>query len=193
MARPTPKKFWSEAEYLGMERASTVKHEYYQGEIFAMSGASRAHNLVALGFGSELRQARKGRPCRVYPSDMRVKVPGVYTYPDVSGLCGPDRFADDQRDTLTNPSAIIEVLSASTEGYDRGDKFEMYRSIPSLVDYILASQDEVRVEHFVRQGDGSWLMRELGAGSRLEVVSLGCTVSLDEVYAGALAAAVDEG
>jgi Uma2 family endonuclease len=179
-----PKKRWTVDEYLALERSSLQKHTFFRGELFAMSGGTRRHNLLALNIAAELRAALRDRPCEVYPSDMRVKVEAndLHTYPDVSALCGPPRFTDERQDTLLNPMAIFEVLSESTESYDRGKKFESYRLIPTLADYVLVSQDEVLVEHFTRQADGSWLLREVRAGELLRVVSLGCEIPVDEIY-----------
>jgi Uma2 family endonuclease len=137
-----------------------------------MAGASEAHNLIVTNVVGELRSALRSRPCKVYPSEMRVKIPAtsLYTYADASVTCDRPSFEDDKVDTLLNPQAIFEVLSESTEDYDRGTKFKNYRSIPSLNDYV--SQDEVLIEHFVRQPDGSWLLRERHAGEALELTSI---------------------
>jgi Uma2 family endonuclease len=185
-SRPSPKRTFTEAEYLAMERGSDQKHEYYRGEIFAMGGASSAHNLIVSGFIGELRSALKGRRCHVYPSDQRVRVSdtGLYTYPDISVVCGEAELIGDPPETLLNPQVIIEVLSDSTEKYDRGDKFELYRSLSSLREYVLASQREPLAEHYVRQPDGAWLLRSLHAGDRLRLSSLACEISIDDVYEG---------
>lgn len=172
-----------DSEYLAFERASEMKHELFDGEIFAMSGASREHNLIVANLiyllGGELRR----RPCEHYPPEMRVKsAPGRYVYPDVSALCVEPRFEDDQFDTLLNPQLVIEVLSDSTEKYDRGKKFDAYRSIASLKDYVLVSQSEVLVEHFSRRDDGSWLLHVLREGDRLELPGVGCAIDLNEIY-----------
>src|SRR5262249_9988400 len=139
-----PKPYITEAEYLELERASASKHEYLAGEIFAMTGASEQHNLIASNVTATLHRQRRGRSCRVYPSDMRIKVTqtGLNTYPDITVVCGPPEFTDPtKRDTLINPMVIIEILSPSTERYDRGLKFQNYRTIPSLQEYILIAQD----------------------------------------------------
>jgi len=171
-------------EYLAAERSSLEKHEYLDGEVFAMPGASREHNLIVVNIVGELRNLLRERPCQVYPSDMRVKVPatGLYTYPDPSALCHRPVFEDAEADTLLNPEVLFEVLSDSTEDYDRGTKFKGYRSIPSLREVVLVSQSEVLVEHLVRQADGSWRRREHRAGGRLDLASIGCTVAVDELY-----------
>ncbi len=174
----------SVAEYLAAERTSDQKHEYFRGEIFAMAGGSREHNLIATNIAGELRGALREQPCEVYSSDMRVKVEatGLHTYPDVSVVCGEPKFEEDKRDTLLNPIVIFEILSDTTEAYDRGKKFENYRAIPLFSEYVLASQNEVLVEHFVRQSDGGWVMRELRSGESITLTSIGCTLPLDEAY-----------
>jgi Uma2 family endonuclease len=178
-------------EYLAMERSSLEKHEYCDGEVFAMAGASKEHNLIVGNVVTALNNALRRRPCEVYPSDMRVKIPatGLYTYPDASVACHRPAFEDDTADTLLNPQVIVEVLSDSTEDYDRGTKFKNYRTIPSFVDYVLVSQAEVLVEHHVRQPDGSWLMREHRAGGRVELVSIGCGIDVDDLYLKVFSAA----
>src|SRR2546426_6586677 len=149
-------------EYLALERKAEHKSEYFAGEIFAMTGASERHNLIVTNLVRELSLQLKGRPCKTYSSDMRVKVgaTGLFTYPDVIVVCGPTQFDDEQQDTVVNPSVIIEVLSKSTEGYDRGEKFAHYRKLESLTDYLLVSQTKPHVEHYVRQPDNQWLLSE---------------------------------
>lgn len=135
-------------QYLAMERESQQKNEYVNGEIFAMDGASDRHNLIVGNVFASLHNQMKGKPCKVYSSDMRVKISsiGMYTYPDIVALCGETGFDDEQRDTLLNPTVIIEVLSKSTEGYDRGEKFAHYRKMDSLKEYALISQDKMSIE-----------------------------------------------
>ncbi len=169
--------------YLSFERASDQKHEYADGEIFAMSGGTREHNLVAANVLSELHSALLERPCEVYGSDQKLKTPaGKYHYPDISVVCGPPVFEDEKRDVMRNPKLLVEVLSDSTERYDRGDKFASYRTIDTFVDYVLLSQKAVLVEHFHRLPDGTWLYRALGAGDTLVLASLGCEISVDRLY-----------
>lgn len=176
----------SEEEYLAFERAAEEKHEYADGEIFAMSGGTIEHSEIAANIIGELRNAISGRGCRVLTSDMRIKVPatGRYVYPDGAVVCGRPEFTDEARDTLLNPRVIIEVLSDSSEAYDRGDKFAGYRSIASFQEYIVASQKEPRIEVFTRQPDGSWMLRIHGPGAQVSLTSLGCTIEVDRVYAG---------
>lgn len=182
-AQPLPT--LSEAEYLVNERASTIKHEYYRGRIYAMTGAKEPHNLIAgntlATFHSQLRR----KPCHVYPSDMRIKVlrTGLNTYPDVTIVCGPPHFTDAVHDTLTNPTVIIEILSASTERYDRGLKFENYRTIETLRDYVLIAQDHYHIEHYIRQANGQWLLTEANQlDEAIDLQSIECTLGLEDVY-----------
>jgi Uma2 family endonuclease len=171
-------------EYLAFERASDEKHEYADGEIFAMSGGTREHSLTAANILGELRGALLERPCEVHGSDMKIKaVAGrKYHYPDVSVVCGRPFFEDDKRDVLLNPKLIVEVLSDSTERYDRGDKFTSYRTIDTLEDYVLVSQTSVLVEHYHRLPDGTWLYRALGSEERLALASLGCEIPVERIY-----------
>lgn len=180
-----PKTLLTPEQYLEIERRAETRSEYWQGEMFAMSGASRAHNLLALRLASTLDQQLRGKPCEVYSSDMRVHIPatGLYTYPDVVGVCGEPQLADEHFDILLNPVFLAEMLSPSTEAYDRGRKFEHYRTVESLQEYLLVAQDRMQADLYTRQPDGSWLLR--GASrpeDRLELKSLGCQLSLGELY-----------
>jgi Uma2 family endonuclease len=174
----------SPEEYLAMERSAEQRHEYADGEVFAMAGGTREHNLTTGNIHGELRLALIDRPCEVYNSDMKVQIAATdrYVYPDVAVACGEPKFEDETRDTLLNPVVIVEVLSDSTEAYDRGDKFAQYQMIPSLRDYVLASQKAVRIEHFRRLPDGTWLLRNLGPGERLVLESVGCEIAVDRAY-----------
>jgi Uma2 family endonuclease len=174
----------SPEEYLAFERASEQRHEYADGEIFAMAGGTREHSLTATNIVGELRAALRGRRCEVHGSDLRIKVPstGRYVYSDGVVVCGRAVFEDETRDTLLNPLVIVEVLSDSSEAYDRGDKFLQYQSIPSIKDYVLASQKEARIEHFRRLPDGTWLLRILRPGERLVLESTGCEIAVDDAY-----------
>jgi len=180
----------SEEDYLAFERASEEKHEYADGEIFAMSGGTLEHSQVSANIIRELGNALSGRGCRVLTSDMRIKVPatGRYVYPDGSVVCARPEFVDETRDTLVNPRVIVEVLSDSSEAYDRGDKFAGYRSIASFHEYIVASQKEPRIEVFTRQPDESWMLRIHGPGERVTLRSLECALDVDRVYADVLGA-----
>ena len=180
-----PKPQYSPEEYLAIERAAECKSEYFAGEIFAMAGASRRHNLIATNVASELRQQLKGQPCEVYPSDMRIKVTatGLYTYPDVTVVCAQAQFEDDREDTLLNPTVLVEVLSKSTEAFDRGDKFAHYRRIESLAGYVLIAQDKQHIEWYTRQPDGQWLLSEAGGlNDSVRLNSIGCELQMSEVY-----------
>jgi Uma2 family endonuclease len=172
-------------EYLATERRAKHKSEYFDGQIFAMSGASKQHNLIVANVLGELHAQLKKRPCTVYPSDMRLKVSptGLYTYPDVSAVCGEAEFDDEQQDTLLNPIIIVEVLSKSTEGYDRGEKFEHYRKLESLVEYILVAQDKYHVEHYARQPNHQWLLTETDSlQETIQLPSIGCQLALVDIY-----------
>lgn len=172
-------------EYLAIERNSDVKSEYFGGEIFAMSGASERHNLITANILAALHTQFRGRPCKVYSSDMRVRVSstGLYTYSDVVALCGKARFDDEQKDTLLNPGVIIEVLSKSTEAYDRGEKSEHYRKIDSLTEYLMVSQEKHHVDHYVRQPDNNWLLSEAASlEDKINLPSINCILALNEIY-----------
>jgi Uma2 family endonuclease len=180
-----PKSFLTPEQYLEIERKADTRSEYSNGEMFAMAGAQRAHNQLVASLVRELGQRFRGRPCDVYPSDMRVfvKSTGLYTYPDVAAVCGEQRFADGQTDTLLNPSLIVEVLSPPTEAYDRGRKFEQYQSIESLQEYLLVASDRMHVDLYSRQPDGRWL---LTSASRPEdsliFESVGAQIALSDLY-----------
>jgi len=172
-------------DYLAAERQAETKSEYLDGEIFAMSGASREHNLIVVNLAASLHAQLKGRRCETYAGDMRVHVPatGLYTYPDLVVVCGEPRFDDSELDTLLNPTLLIEVLSASTEGYDRGKKAAHYRTLDSLREYLLVSQEEIRVELFTRREDGHWLLSEASRPEEtIPLASIGCALHLADVY-----------
>ncbi|MBL8152651.1 MAG: Uma2 family endonuclease [Anaerolineae bacterium] len=179
-----PRQRMTPDEYLALERGSDSRHEYFNGETYAMSGASRRHSLIATSISASLFQQTQERPCEVHGSDMRVKVSatGLYTYPDVTIVCGTPELEDSHLDTLLNPTVLIEVLSPSTEAYDRGKKFEHYQRIASLQEYLLVAQDEPRIEQFIRQPQG-WAYREAaGLDAEIALPTIGCTLSLKEVY-----------
>lgn len=180
-----PKTKLTEAEYLAKERKADFKSEFYRGETFAMSGASREHILIAGNCAREIGNQFKGRCCEVYSNDMRVKVSatGLYTYPDVVIVCGEPEFLDAEVDTLLNPTVLIEVLSPSTESYDRGAKAEQYRRIPSLREHVLIAQDRPHVDILIRQADGSWLLRETGDLDQVVTLpSVSVNLSMREIY-----------
>lgn len=180
-----PKHDMTEAEYLDHERASITKSDYYDGHVYAMTGAKEPHNLIAGNVIASLHGQLRRKPCRIYPSDMRVKViqTGLNTYPDVVVLCGVPQFVDEKRDTITNPIVIIEILSPSTERYDRGMKFRHYRSIETLRDYILIAQDLQHIEHYTRHENGQWLFEETSINEeRISIQSIECVLSLEDTY-----------
>ena len=184
MASAAAETFLTPEEYLAFERKATTKHEYLNGQIVAMSGASFAHNFLTMNVANQLYNQLIDGECQVAASDMRVKVTEIdsYFYPDVVVVCGEPRAEDDTFDTLLNPVLIVEVLSPSTEGYDRGEKFEHYQQIASLKDYILISQDEIRVEHHYRQ-ESEWLQSEFqGLEDVLSLLSIGCELRLSDIY-----------
>ena len=171
-------------DYLTLERSASYKSEYRDGQIYAMTGASRKHNLVSGNIYRELSLQLKKRPCEAYINDMRVKAAEAssYHYPDVAVVCGTPQFEDAQVDTLLNPTLLIEVLSPSTEAYDRGSKFAHYRKIASLREYLLVAQDQPNIERYVRQGD-VWILSEVtGIEAFISLDSIDCMLSLREVY-----------
>jgi Uma2 family endonuclease len=185
VARPQQPIAMTEPEYLEFERASDLKHEFIAGDVFAMTGASEVLNLICTSTSYILYGQLRNRPCKVYPSDMRLKVGAakLYTYPDITVVCGEAQFTDDLLDTLVNPTVIIEVLSPSTERYDRGKKFQDYRQIESLREYVLISQDSPHIERFLRQDHGKWELTDAsGLDVTLELMSIACMLPLTDVY-----------
>jgi Uma2 family endonuclease len=185
MTAPKQHEYISEEEYLVFERRSVTKHEYYNGRVYAMTGAKEAHNLIAGNILASLHGQLRRKPCRVYPSDMRVKVikTGLNTYPDIVVVCGQPEFTDEITDTITNPVVIIEILSPSTERYDRGLKFQNYRTIDTLRDYLLVAQDHSHIEHFSRQDNGLWVFQEaIEVTSSIQIQSIESSLHLQDVY-----------
>ena len=179
-----PEQYLSLEEYFKLEETSDIKHEYFQGMVFAMTGAKEDHNLIAMAVGGNLYLQLDGKPCRVYPGDFRLKIEAasIYTYPDLSIICGETQFADGRQDTFVNPTMLIEVLSDSTEAYDRGKKTEFYRTIPSLQEYLLIAQDRPHIEHYRRQ-EHNWMFTEYSAlDQRMVLDSIGCNLSLAAIY-----------
>ena len=171
-------------KYIALERKATLKSEYLSGEIVAMSGASDTHNLITMNTSTALYNQLADRGCRVYANDMRVGISaGVsYFYPNIAVTCDKPRFEDDVFDTLINPQVIIEVLSDSTAGYDRGEKFIRYRQLESLQEYILISQDQVQVDHYLRQGK-QWILSEFSVlEDVLPLASIEAELSLNQIY-----------
>ena len=184
MATPS-KTFLTPEQYLAIERKAEFKSEYYQGEMFAMAGAREPHNLIVWNLATELGRQLRKRSCRAYVNDMRVCVnaTGMYTYPDAVVVCEEPQFLDETRDTLLNPSLLVEVLSPSTEFYDRVRKFEHYRSVESVTEYLLVSTDRVRAELYTRQPDGRWLLTTANRmEDSLDLESIGAHLSLADLY-----------
>ena len=189
MALPLQKHRYTVAEYIALEEASDIRHEFHDGEILAMAGGSFEHSIISANIVGELRSALKGKPFRVAESNLRVRTSprGRYVYPDASVFCGPPQFdPDDTRHlTILNPRVVIEVLSPSTEAYDRGDKFAKYREIESFEEYILISQDRPNVESILRQGGDAWSFRTYSEMESAAVIrSLQIEIPLSEIYAG---------
>ena len=179
------KSYLTPEQYLEIERKAEFKSEYFNGEMFAMSGAREPHVLISGNAYRELSQQLRKRPCLAYNADMRIRVSdtGLYTYPDLSVVCGEPQFLDENRETLLNPTVIIEVLSESTEAYDRGQKFELYRSVESLSEYLLISSRRISAELFTRQPDGRWMLTaKNGLDDSIELQSIGCQLLLADLY-----------
>ncbi len=181
------KRKYSIEEYLEMESAATEKHEYYQGEIFAMSGPKYQHVLVTGNIYNVLKNKLKGKPCRPLGSDMRVHIEKntLFTYPDISVVCGEPEFLNNDEWNLLNPTVIIEVLSPSTKNYDRGDKFNLYRDIPALREYILVDPETVGIEAFYINGHGQWELKEYkDMDETLQIKAIKVSLKLDAIYEG---------
>jgi len=177
------------ADYLRLEARAEQKHEYIDGEIVAMAGGTERASFIAANVIARLNSALEGKPCRVYTSDLRVRVArhAFLTYPDASIICGPVQFDPDDPagTTVLNPRVIIEVLSPSTEAYDRGEKFKRYRRIASLEEYVIVSQDAPRIEVFQKAKNGSWILREFDGRAKVALLkSVKARLPLSKVYAG---------
>lgn len=172
-------------EYLAAERLSETRSEYLDGGVFPMTGASLNHVQIAFNIGAELTIQLRARPCRVLGMDLKVRMPDSrkFFYPDVVVVCGEPQFHDDRKDIILNPVLVIEILSPSTEAFDRGAKFRAYRTIESLKEYMLIAQDSPSVEQYVKDGDGNWkLIEAVGLESSLALPSIECTLNLGAVY-----------
>lgn len=174
---------FTEDEYLEREARSPNKHEFRRGEIFAMAGGTMTHNTLCGNVIGALKNLVRWRGCRVLPSDQRIHIPvtGTYTYPDASVVCGPPESAPKDKNSLTNPVVLVEVLSSSTEDYDRGEKFDDYRSIPSLREVLFISQSERLVQHHRRIEGDRWLLTEHRGGA-IELPTLGGAIEFDDIY-----------
>jgi len=180
-----PRHRLSAEEYLAFERQSEERHEYLDGEVFAMTGASLRHNRIIWNLVGTLAPQLRGRPCEAFIADMRIQVAatGLYTYPDLVVVCGEPRLADAYLDTLLNPTLIVEVLSPSTEATDRGRKFAHYRTLESLAEVVLVAQERVQVERYSRQPEGGWLLFEANRlEDRLLLPAIGCELPLADLY-----------
>ncbi|HJQ34321.1 MAG TPA: Uma2 family endonuclease [Pyrinomonadaceae bacterium] len=172
-------------EYLAAERLSETRSEYLDGGVYPMTGASANHSRIVLNVGGELNNQLHGRGCEAFVLDVKVRLPGSkkFFYPDVMAVCGELQYHDNRKDIITNPDLVVEVLSPGTEAFDRGVKFEAYRTVESLKEYLLVSQDKPLVEQYVRNGDGSWKFKEAaGLESSLTLPSIECTLNLAAVY-----------
>ena len=185
MGRVAERSRLTAAEYLAWEREQPIKHEFFHGEVFAMAGGTPRHNALAMSVGAELRAVLRSRGCLVLSSDQRLAFPpdARYVYPDVTVICGPPAFQPGTSDVITNPSFIVEVLSGSTEEYDRGLKWTGYQRITALTDYLLVAQTEARIEHYRRNADGSWTYRTAGPGEQIALTG-GGMLAVDPIYAG---------
>lgn len=182
-----PNTYLTPEQYLEIERRAQEKSEYWNGEMFAMAGGSAAHSELTAAVISILRPQLLRRGCRVYDSNMRVRISAtdLYTYPDVTAICGAPEFADGRKDTLVNPTLIVEVLSPSTEAYDRGKKFAQYRSIPSLREYLLIAQDQMQVELYIRTSSTTWELTVFtGTDAVVTLPSLSASIPLADLYQG---------
>ena len=181
-----PVNFITPDEYLELERKAEFKSEYFDGQIFAREGANRRHNLLSTRALALIVVDLRDRDCELYGSDMRVCVSpsvGLYTYPDISAVCGEPRFLDGELDTLLNPKVIVEVLSPSTEAYDRGRKFQRYKGIGSLEQYVLISSERIQVEVFTKQESGVWKSKTVTRPEEIiEIASVGCSFRIAELY-----------
>lgn len=188
MSEPAVRHRYRFTEYLLLEDSSNVKHEYFAGEIYAMAGGTPDHAAFAMSFGAALVECLRGRPCRVFNSDLRIRVlaTGLATYPDATVVCGPLERDPESRTTVTNPLLVAEVLSDATEEYDRGDKMEHYKRIPSLREYVLICHRKAEIEIWRRGDEGAWVQHRAGVGGRIHLESLDCEVAVDDVYRGGL-------
>jgi Uma2 family endonuclease len=183
---PRTLSYFSPEEYLAFERGTDARHEYLDGHVYATAGGSIEHSRICVNVAGELRSRLKGKPCEVLSPNMKVVTSpsGLFSYPDVVVICGEPQFYDERRDILTNPTVVFEVLSPSTEAYDRGEKFLRYRTqIEALREYVLVSQHRPLVEHYVRQPDGSWSYSSAGGPSEaIDLPSIDCLLPLSEIY-----------
>ena len=180
-----PTIFYNAEQYVALENEAETKSEMFNGHIYAMAGASPTHALITANIIGAIQQQLRGKPCRTFSSDLRVRVneTGAFVYPDVTVACPPLTFADDDANALTNPAVVVEVLSPSTEANDRGAKWGHYQHLSSLRDYVLVAQDKSRIEHYSRLDDGSWrYLVAKGLDASVALLSIECDLNLEEVY-----------
>ena len=191
---PARKQTMTYAEYFAFEDKAVEKHEFLNGEVFAMSGGTIEHAGLIAGVSVALGVALRGRPCRMFSSDLRVRIraTGLTTYPDLSVVCESAQVDTEDPHAVVNPVLVVEVLSDSTEAYDRGEKAAHYRHLPSLREYVLVSQHRPRIEVYRRNDAGRWELFEYESGARVELASIGCSIAVDEVYRDPLAAAASD-
>ncbi|HTD67708.1 MAG TPA: Uma2 family endonuclease [Candidatus Limnocylindria bacterium] len=185
MAAPQTTRRRTEAEYLAIERAAETKSEFYEGEMFAMAGGTRSHSRICMNLAREFGNKLLDHRYQPFNTDLRIKIEasGLYTYPDLSVVCGEDHHVDEEKDTPINPTVIVEMLSDSTEAYGRGKNSSTTGQIPSLKEYVLVSQNQPRVEQFIRQANNEWLLREAFGLNAMPLLSfLEITISLAEVF-----------
>ncbi len=186
MSLPHALPFFTSEEYLALERASEIRHECLDGSVYAMAGESPEHSTICFNLAGILHAQLRDTPCRGFSPNMKIRTndSGLYAYPDLTVVCGEPRFHDERRDVVINPTVIFEVLSPSTEAFDRGEKFLRYRTqIATLTDYLLVSQTKPLIEHFSRQPDGAWLYTAVsGLSETLSLASIDCRLPLEEVY-----------
>jgi len=185
MSLPHAMPVFTSGDYLSLERQSEIRHEYLDGFVYAMAGESPAHSTICFNLSVVIGTQLRGTPCRGFSPNMKVRAgeAGLYSYPDLAVACGEPVFEDEHGDVLLNPTVVFEVFSRSTEAYDRGEKFERYKRVETLRDYVLVSQDQPRLERFSRQPDGTWSKSEVsGLDSALALDSINCRIPLAEVY-----------
>lgn len=185
MASDPVKRRWTVEEYLAYEVQTGIKHEYIDGEIYAMSGGSGDHALIMMNCGAELNLQLRGSQCRVYSSDLKVKISATkYVYPDLSVVCGDAEYADEQRSILLNPTLVVEVVSPSSASYDRGSKLDFYQSIASIQAYLILEQESAKAHLYSREGE-KWLFQSFsGVDAVVPLPAISCHLAMDEVYRG---------
>jgi Uma2 family endonuclease len=187
MGFPAPHHQYTYAEYLNLERDSPIRHEYFEGEIYAMAGGTPEHAALAMEIGAALVAQLRGGSCRVYGSDLRVRVlaTGLATYPDITVVCGPLVRDPESPETVTNPKVVVEVTSKGTEDYDRGERLEHYKRIPSLDAALLVSHREPKIDLWHRTEEGRWTVRSFGPGEMVDIAPIRGRLNVDEVYRAA--------